>query len=258
MNAARALMALALALHLGAATAGQTCENEAPKAENVQRSLVLAQHVAQSLTASGDRVVVLARIGQDLSAYHQRYSHVGFAYREGDVWRVVHKLNHCGTSESALYRQGLGEFFLDSPHEYEAGIVALAPDVQARLLPLLTDNARLTRLHTPAYNMLAYPWSQRYQQSNQWAIETLALSEDPAVTQRAQAQAWLRQKGYAPATLRISALKRLGARATKANVAFDDHPDAQRFDGRIETVTADSVFQWLSRSGLGSRPVVIR
>jgi hypothetical protein len=31
-------------------------------------------------------------------------------------------------------------------------------------------------------------------------------------------------------------------------VAFDDPPDAKRFAGRIETVTADSVVAWLSRA----------
>jgi hypothetical protein len=58
--------------------------------------------------------------------------------------------------------------------------------------------------------------------------------------------------------LHISALKRLGARVTAANVAFDDHPNAKRFSDRIETVTVDSVFQWLDRSALGGPVQVIR
>jgi hypothetical protein len=41
-------------------------------------------------------------------------------------------------------------------------------------------------------------------------------------------------------------------------VAFDDHPNAQRFADRIETVTADSVFDWLQRSGLGGAPITVR
>ena len=42
------------------------------------------------------------------------------------------------------------------------------------LLPVLRDNTAAARLHEPRYNMLAYPWATRYQQSNQWALETLA------------------------------------------------------------------------------------
>ena len=39
-----------------------------------------------------------------------------------------------------------------------------------------------------------------------------------------------------------------------ANVAFDDHPDAQRFANQIQTVTADSVLSWLDRLDAAARP----
>jgi hypothetical protein len=45
---------------------------------------------------------------------------------------------------------------------------------------------------------------------------------------------------------------------TAANVAFDDHPAAQRFSDHIETVTADSVLQWLPRVGLGQAMATLR
>ncbi len=50
----------------------------------------------------------------------------------------------------------------------------------------------------------------------------------------------------------IGALTRLRARAGSANVAFDDHPNEKRFANRIETVTVDSVLDWLARSGLAT------
>lgn len=230
--------------------------------------MVLAEHTARALDASGAEVVVLARAGQDLSAYGLRYSHLGLAYRDGSrsrdgvqgpaVWRVVHKLNHCGSAVATVYRQGLGEFFLDDLHDYQAGIVLLAPELQARLLPALRDNTRLAQLHTRHYSMVAYPWAQTYQQSNQWALETLAMAQEPAASTRVRAQAWLQLQGYQPTTLHISAFKRLGARVTAANVAFDDHPNDKRFSDRIETVTVDSVFAWLNRSGLGAPVQVVR
>ncbi len=63
--------------------------------------------------------------------------------------------------------------------------------------------------------------------------------------------------GYEPTALRIGALTRLGGRVTAANVAFDNHPNEKRFADRIETVTVDSVFAWLQRSGPGVAPVVV-
>lgn len=252
-----AALALGLAL-AGTAQAGRSCEARPPQAVNVQRAMTLAERTAAALDASGAQVVVIARNGQDLGRYGLRWSHLGLAYKDGGAWRIAHKLNQCGSAQAALYRQGLGEFFLDDLHRYEAGIVVLKPEVQLTLLPILRDNARLGRLNEPAYNMVAYPWSQRYQQSNQWAIETLAMSQEPSASSRERAQAWLHFKGYEPTTLNIPALTRLGARMSAANVAFDDHPNSKRFADRIETVTADSVFAWLERSGLGARMEIVR
>jgi hypothetical protein len=124
------------------------------------------------------------------------------------------------------------------------------PALQAPLLALLTDPARSTQLHTRPYSMVSYVWGLRYQQSNQWALETLAAAVEPAIQEREQAQAWLRFKGYQPTTLRLGPLTRLGARVSSANVAFDDHPNDKRFSDRIETVTVDSALDWLTRSGM--------
>ena len=244
------------------ANAGRSCEQRPPTALAVTRAMQLAEHTAARLAQSGADVVVIARAGQNLSEYGIRYSHLAFAYRDGAGagarWRVVHKLNQCGTARASLYRQGLGEFFLDDLWQYEAAIVVLAPAVQTNLRPVLADNRVVARLDAPAYSMVAYPWSQRYQQSNQWAIETLAFAVEPTATTRERAQGWLRLHGYEPTTLHLSAFKRLGARIATANVAFDDHPDEKRFSDRIETVTVDSVFRWLERDGLGGPAQVVR
>jgi hypothetical protein len=261
------LRAFALGAALQAAVlgaqAGRSCEHRAPAVATIGQAMTLAEHTARVLDASGAQVVVLARRGQNLDAYGLRYSHLGLAYRDAGRWRVVHKLNECGTAHAAIFRQGLGEFFLDDLYEYEAALVVPAPAVQAALLAALPDNARIAQLNTPAYSMVAYPWAQTYQQSNQWALETLALTQDPAASTRlpytrASAQAWLRLHGYEPTALHISALQRLGGRLAAANIAFDDHPNAKRFTDRIETVTVDSVFAWLNRSGLGGPVQVIR
>lgn len=252
------LLAAAMAGAMTGAQAGRPCEAKAPSAWAVQRSLELAQRTRQALDASGAQVVLLARAGQDLSRYGLSWSHVGWAYRSDAGWRVVHKLNACGSASATLYRQGLGEFFLDDLFRHEAAYAVPAPAVQARLLPLLRDDAAAARLHVADYSMVAYPWAQRYQQSNQWAIETLALAEEPAATTRRQAQAWLQLKGYEPTALRVGALTRLGARVGSANIAFDDHPNEKRFADRIETVTADSVFAWLPRAGLAGPATVVR
>jgi hypothetical protein len=253
-----------VALASGAAHAGRSCEAKKPSAQTIERGLNLAQRTMAALDASGAKVVVLARAGQDLSKYGLRYSHLGFAYRQagadgsGSAWRVVHKLNQCGTADSAVYRQGLGEFFLDDLWRYEAAWVVPSRETQDKLLPLLQDNSRIAVLHHKPYSIVSYAWGRRYQQSNQWAIETMAAAMEDGAPSRERAQSWLRSAGYEPATLKLGPLTRLGARVSAANVAFDDHPNEKRFSDRIETVTVDSVFQWLQRAGLGAALVTLR
>jgi hypothetical protein len=254
--AAAALFSLAMAMP--EAHAGRSCEAKRPTAQQVERGFTLAERTRQSLDASGAKVLVLARAGQDLGKYRLRYSHLGFAVKQGDGrWLVVHKLNQCGSSEAHLYRQGLAEFFLDDLFRAEGAYVVPRAEVQDALYAVLT-NSRAKAMHVAQYNVVAYPWSTRYQQSNQWAIETLALAMESRVASREQAQAWLKFQGYTPTTLNIPPLTRLGGRITAANVAFDDHPNEKRFSDRIETVTVDSVFDWLMRSGFAGMPVVVR
>jgi hypothetical protein len=245
------------------ALAGRSCDAEQPpKATTIERGLTLAERSLHALDASGARVVILARAGQDLGQYGLRYSHLGFAYQQpdgqgGHVWRVLHKLNQCGTPDAFIYRQGLGEFFMDDLWRYEAAWAVPTPEVQDRLLAQLLDTPRATALNTKPYSMVSYAWATKYQQSNQWALETLAAAMEPSANTRERAQAWLKFKGYEPSTLKIGPLTRLGARLTKANVAFDDHPSEKRFSDRIETITVDSVFNWLQKAQLAKAPVVL-
>lgn len=263
-------IALSLALAwacIAPAQAGRSCEQRPLQVWTLERSLTLAERTMRALDASGAQVVMLARAGQDLSKYGLRWSHLGFAYKapalpgqseRGYVWRVLHKLNTCGTQEASLYRQGLGEFFLDDLWRLEAAWVVPTREVQLKLHAHLLNERKALAMHHKPYNLVSYPWSQIYQQSNQWAIETLAAAMESSVYSRDRAQQWLRYQGYEPTELHIDTLTRLGARLSAANVAFDDHPNDKRFSNRIETVTVDSVFAWMQRAGLGDAPVILR
>ncbi len=266
-KAALTLIAMVVVATSLPAFAGRSCDSPHPlKTSTMERGLRLAQQTAQALDASGAEVVVLARAGQDLSKYGLRYSHLGFAYQTpdgqgGHVWRVLHKLNQCGTAASSIYRQGLGEFFMDDLWRFEAAWVVPTPDVQTKLIGVLNDERRAIQMHHKPYSLVSYAWGQRYQQSNQWAVETLAMALEDDTNKpdgtvgRAQVQHWMQSHGYQPTVLHIGALTRLGGRMGSANIAFDDHPSAQRFSDQIATVTVDSIFEWMTRAGLTVQPV---
>lgn len=248
------MRALPAAILLGAlaaavpAHAGQPCEERALAPHEVVLSMDLAQRTVQALEASGAQVALVSRAGQDLSKYRLRYSHMGIVVRDHPEgrWTVVHELNDCGSASSALYNEGMGNFFLTDLYRFEAHLVIPGPEAQAKLAKLVATRTPV-RLHEPHYNMLSYVYSTKYQNSNQWVLETLAAGLAPAgqVETRAEAQKWLRSIGFQPPTVEVPAAVRLGARMFRANVAFDDHPFERRMAGQIDTVTTDAVVRML-------------
>jgi hypothetical protein len=250
MRSARLGLSLLLAALLCSAPAhaGQACRAEPLSAPEVVQSMALAKKTYEALDASGAAVALVARAGQDLSKYGQHYSHLGIALRDHPAgrWTVVHALNACGTVNSDLYNEGIGNFFLTDLYRYEARILLPGPALQARLAGVMAGRAP-RRMHEPRYNMLSYVYATRYQNSNQWVLELLASAgaAPGQVETRAEAQAWLKARHYDPATVEIPAAVRLGARMLRANVAFDDHPFDRRMAGHIDTVNADALLRFV-------------
>jgi len=255
------LIALACLAFFGSrAQAGQTCPEFIPTAETLQNAFRLALKTRDALEASGAEVAFIGRVGQDLSKYRLRYSHLGFVWRDHPKgrWLVVHELNQCSTANSDLFNEGLANFFLDDVFAWEAMIVVPGEEMQKKIAASLRGG-NFIRLHEPSYNMLAYPFSTRYQNSNQWALEVLADAVGPGpLSGRAEAQQWLKASGYAPTTLEIPAMTRLGGRMFRANIAFDDHPSERRWAGQIDTVTVESVFTFIAARDPASKRVLVR
>ena len=243
----RLLTMLLLVLPMQWAVAGSACLPSKTDARTFAKAMTLAENTRAALEGSGAQVALVARIGQDLSKYGQRYSHMGWAQRDKSTgrWIVVHELNTCGTARSDLFDQGLANFFLDDMFIFESRIMIPGPEQQARIATMLASGTP-RRLHSPNYNMLAYAFSTEYENSNQWVLETYAAANSEfRVDQRGQAQAWLKLAGYRPITVHVPATTRLGARMFSANVAFDDHPFGRRMAGQIDTVTVESVFRFV-------------
>jgi hypothetical protein len=243
------LITFALLLPL-AAEAGQQCHEVQPGPEAVRKGLALGLKTREALQRENPELALIARAGQDLRKWNLTYSHFGFVRRDHPQgpWIVTHQLNHCGRAESDLFDEGLANFFLDDPFRYEALILVPSPALQRRLAEVLAGPAP-KRMHQPHYNMLAFPFSTQYQNSNQWALELIAVAaaQDFVIANRPQAQAWLRAAGYTPHTAEIDAMTRLGARMFRANIAFDDHPFDRRMAGQIDTVTVESVFAFVEQ-----------
>jgi hypothetical protein len=262
MTMRRATLLLAALLAIAPTVrAGQACADKPLEVQTVVNGMDLALRTSRALDESGAQIAFIARAGQDLSKYGLRYSHMALVWRDQERgrWLVVHELNECGTAVSALYNEGLGNFFLDDMYLYEAQIIVPGADAQARLARLLASQTP-RRLHQAKYNMLSYAYSTQYQNSNKWVLENYAAASAPPgqVETRGEAQSWLKQMGFRPITVEIPAATRLGARMFRANVAFDDHPFDRRMAGQIDTVTVDAVVRFIKQQDRDARAITVR
>lgn len=258
-GAAVAGLAAMVALSAGTARAGSQCTERALKAEEFAKASAMAVKLRRALDESGAKVALVGRVGSDISAHGLRYTHVGFVQRDHPKgrWMFVHLLNECGSNRSGIYDEGLINFFLDDLFAYDAVVAIPTADLQDRLDAALSGPT-VARIHSPNYSMIAYPFSTKYQNSNQWVLELLAAAQANGAVTRQSVQDDLKRRGYTADKVGISAFKRLGAALFRANVRFDDHPEEESNTARYSVVSVRSVLRYLDRTGgLKSRREIV-
>lgn len=254
MNPSRlaSLAALALPLWLACfampALAGQACAEKPATADGSVKSAKLSAQVRELLEGQKHSFALVARAGVDLSEFGLRHSHVGVAWRDHPRgrWYTFHLLNRCGTGQSDLIEQSLEDFYNVELHDYEALIAAPSFPMQVRLQKaFFSPTAQI--LHEREYNMIAHPFSTKYQNSNQWVLEVIASALAPTgyVGSRLSAQDWLKDNGFVPSIIPIGSGKRAGARLFSPHVRFSDHTDEEWQAQRYAVVSVDSVIAFM-------------
>jgi hypothetical protein len=195
--------------------------------------LRLAAVVKAELAQAPGGVALISRSGVDLERFGFRHSHAGLALAASPnaPWSVRQLYYACDEARPRLFDQGMAGFLLGSDAAAPAyvAIVLLPEEVAASLERAARDDALALQLLGPAYSANAYPFSERYQNCNQWVAEMLAASWGAGGATRAQAQAWLREQGYAPSVFDASTrpLLWLGS-AFVPLLHADDHPQEDR------------------------------
>ncbi|MBU2279492.1 MAG: DUF2145 domain-containing protein [Gammaproteobacteria bacterium] len=231
-----------------AVQAGKSCGESTVDATELMQALELAEQTRQVMLKTGASTAIIARVGQDLSGYGLRYSHLGMLYQtQPGQFSVLHELNECGSDQSGLYREGLGNFFLDDVFAFEVLILIPPVEAQPKIQQLLQSEAAI-QTHHSKYNMLAYPFDLTYQNSNQWGLELLSHVLSPtALPNRKAVQQWLQQQKYQPGVIEVGPLSRIGATMFRSNVSFTEHPLKQRLSGAYQVVTVESVDSFLQQ-----------
>jgi hypothetical protein len=225
-----------------------------PQVESVLDAARLAERTYHVLDKLDHEIVLIARMGQNLSQFGLKYSHLGFAVkglRRGE-WAVVHLLNADDGRRSGIYQEGMVNFFSDTPYRFEAAILTLPESLRTTLRQMLLQHGKA--LHCPRYSLTAYPWDLRVQNSNQWVLEVLANAAIQQATTgdfnatRAHAQEWLQRHHFEPSCLQIGLPTQWAGPLLRDSIRFEDQPEEERRSGRVRTVTVDSVFDWLRGS----------
>ncbi len=253
VNSCRLLLVSLCCLLAPAVQAGQRCDDTPIDAQKTSNAFNAASRFQTLLNSGKQKVVIIARRGQSLEQYGITFSHAAFAVRDkdGSGWAVYHDLNICGSDRAKLYEQGLAEFFADDLIDNEIAVAIPEPWLQDRLVQLLSDEQERHRMHEAHYSAVAYPFARKYQNSNGWLLETYArAAADTLLSDREDAQYWLRKNQYVPSVLNLPPMTRLGGRMFKANVAFDDHPSALRWNDKITVNTGDDVMRFVAKNSI--------
>lgn len=252
LRAATRLLASVLACaSVAPAHAGTACETKEMSPRAVADAAATTLTVVHALDEVDAPVALVSRVGRDLSKQGLRYSHAGFAVRDhpDGRWTVVHLLNDCASDRSALYAQGLVNFFSDDLVMQDARITWFKPDVAERLAAQLIA-LQHDPLFTPRYNLIARPGSKDYENSTAWVLEHLAAATRDGVRDRAQAWQLAQGLGYRPGHVHIPYTKRVLGGLFTANLVFTDHPVATRLSGDYPVVTVRSILEWLAAADL--------
>lgn len=213
------------------------------------KEAAMTTKLQQALEESDCRVALISRPGSDLSPYRfdgepPAYTHTGFVVRRQNHWRVYQMLNTHSGAEGHLYWQSLIDFFRDDPHEYRCALLVPSRKLQERIVTFI-DTQHPVRLYTPRYSRVAYPFSTRYQNSNQWVIELIGAAQSGHGSRR-DIQDYLAKQGLGPTVLRSFGFAAQTVIAlVSRNTRFDDHPLGNRLAGRIAFVTETSIRRYL-------------
>ncbi len=237
-------LAFAGVLGLPAAAQAQSfglCERTQPlSAADQDLILRFTALVMRELAASGADTALVSRAGTDLSRFGLRYSHAGIALKDNPAgaWSVRQLYYVCDESRPRLFDQGLAAFLLagKSGGTHVVSIVTLPASARTAEQPLvhrMLDSRTALALLSPRYSANAYAFGLTYQNCNQWIAEMMAAAWDPSFDgvdgsgtgyNRARAQRWLREAGYAPTDVQVGSQGLMFIGQWIPLLHVDDHP----------------------------------
>jgi hypothetical protein len=206
-------------------------------AEQKDRLFRFGAVIKTTLEESGRSLALIARSGLDLGRFGVRYSHAGVSLKTGldTPWSVRQLYYACDENMPRIFDQGISGFLLglNDPAVGYVSVVLLPAAEAAPLERTVLDKRQALQALGTSYSANAYPFSQRYQNCNQWVAEMLAAawSGQPGIDSagsgeglRAQAQRWLLDQHYQPSVFDVGYRPLMWLARLVPWLHDDDHP----------------------------------
>ena len=215
--------------HAGSA---RYCDEPAPlSAEQKDQLFRFGAIIKTELEESGQSLAIIARSGLDLGRFGVRYSHAGLSLKANlsTPWSVRQLYYACDEQRPRIFDQGIAGFLfgLNDPAVGYVSIVLLQQPEADALERSVLDNRQALQLLAPTYSANAYPFSPSYQNCNQWVMEVIAAAWghlDDSVNLRAQAQSWMKERGYQPSVFDVGWRPLMWLSTFSPWLHNDDHP----------------------------------
>ena len=195
-------------------------------------------------------VAIVSRSGQPREKLPEgvMFTHSAFFLRNGDSYDV-YNLYH-GEENRLVSRLETDRpaDFLKLLQEPDSGILIPTRDAQASLRTYIESEA-YGAVHQPAYSLISNPYDARFQNCNEFYLDTLAAWAW-STTDRAEIKARLAETGVAT-ELKASPIRRYIGPLVDERLIMDDH------DGPILTTTAASLRQFLEQRDALSDAVLV-
>lgn len=245
------MVAILSPLAQAGSTASQTALHEP------QAIIKFAKDVEKYAANQGARAFIIARVGRpqkDLPKGIQ-FTHTAVAIysditlEDGEIIQgyVIHNLyqQQGQLDKSQLVSDYPVDFFWGA-HELKAGIVIPTPEIQQRLIDLISSGQDKT-LHNQNYSVLANPMNQQFQNCTEYTLDLLnaAIYQTTDIARiKANTQAY-----FKPQRLHTSGFKLMLGSMLQDDITTKDHK------AKVATATFTTIAQYLNQYGLVSNMV---
>lgn len=86
----------------------------------------------------------------------------------------------------------------------------------------------------------------------------MGLDDQGSISNRSLAQSWLKTQAYERGTIRVSNIRRTGARLFSPHVSFADHTQEEYESQRYLVVTVDSIIRLLTGLDSGLKQITVK